>query len=107
MVKIKLDISRHCIETEIKRMYEKKLGEYFRKKYSPHILEEEIEALSYVLQNIDFPSLRTHLSSIEKSRGIKEIFFIVSSPHPPHLLILPLRGGSPITIFLNSFLLHG
>ncbi len=55
-MEIDLDLSRHCIKTEIKRQYDKFISEYFKTK-DPD-LEDKIEFLKEVLENIDLIGLR-------------------------------------------------
>jgi len=58
-MRIHLDLSRHCIETEAKRIYEESLKQYFKAPDSKRIeLEEKIEGLKYFLEYSDFNHLR-------------------------------------------------
>jgi len=62
-MKIDLDLSRHCIETEMKRQYNKSLSAYFKRKGSRNepdkqFLEAQIELLQQGLESFDFNRLR-------------------------------------------------
>lgn len=58
-MKIPLNISKHCIETEAKRIYEESLTEYFKAPDSKRPeLEEKIEGLRNFLEYSDFNHLR-------------------------------------------------
>ncbi len=57
MPTIKLDLSRHCIQTELKRLYNKKIYKYF--KAPKRELELEIEILKKLLERLDFTYLRS------------------------------------------------
>ncbi len=56
-MEFKLDLKKHCIETELKRQYNKYLSLYFKNPTKEH--EKRIEILLYLLKNLDFSSLRS------------------------------------------------
>jgi hypothetical protein len=57
---IRLDLSRHCIETEIKRQYNKVVSAYFKADTKEkHRLESTIEVMRRALETLDFPHLRS------------------------------------------------
>jgi len=60
-MEIPITIEKHCIETEARRLYEKFLGRYFGKSVSDPekaVLECQIEAILFFLENADFRELR-------------------------------------------------
>jgi len=59
-MKIDLYLSKHCIETEAKRLYEESLKQYFkaRENHRPE-MEEKIEGLKNFLVYSDFNHLRS------------------------------------------------
>lgn len=59
MIRITLDLSRHCIETEIKRHHNRCISAYFRKKGTGQTLENKLEMLQDALTLFDFSYLRT------------------------------------------------
>ncbi len=109
MVEIALDISRHCIESEFKYLYEKKVREYFRKRRDRGVLEKEIELISYLLNKVDFPSLRNYLSLLDREVGIQRISLIGGSGEKPYLHLCPLRDKNkekePLKVYLSQFFL--
>ncbi len=58
-MKIKLDLEKHCIETEIKRLHNRAIEQYFRSERGRHEAEERIDLLQRALETFDFPLLRT------------------------------------------------
>ncbi len=57
-MKIKLNLSRHCIETETKRLYNQSVLKYFKADDKDNI-EKQIEILQHALQTLDFVKLRS------------------------------------------------
>ena len=57
-MKIPLDLSKHCIETELKKIYNQSISQYFKKSSSNKNLERQIENLKTVLMTLDFGRLR-------------------------------------------------
>ncbi len=57
-MEIRLDLSRHCVETEIKRRYHLALGAYFRPGADRAELEARIGLLKQALEEFDFAGLR-------------------------------------------------
>jgi hypothetical protein len=55
---IQLDLRRHCVETEIKKLYNLALGAYFRPGADKQSLEARIGLLALALEGLDFPALR-------------------------------------------------
>jgi hypothetical protein len=52
---IRLDLSRHCIETEIKKQYNKAISTYFRAGLEEkRRLEPTIEVIRRALETLDF-----------------------------------------------------
>ena len=56
---IRLDLSEHCIETEIKRTYNRALSRYFKREAENQSLEQTIDLLHRALEAFDFPKLRS------------------------------------------------
>ena len=57
-MKIKLNLTRHCIETETKRLYNQSVLKYFKADDKDQI-EKHIEILQHALQTLDFGKLRS------------------------------------------------
>ena len=58
MEEIQIDLRRHCVETEIKKLYNFALGAYFRPGADKPGLEARIGLLKLALEGFDFPALR-------------------------------------------------
>jgi len=58
-MKIKLNLSRHCIETETKRLYNQSVLKYFKANDKDRIEKQIIEILQHALQTLDFDKLRS------------------------------------------------
>ncbi|MBW2564823.1 MAG: hypothetical protein JRE29_12470 [Deltaproteobacteria bacterium] len=56
-MKIKLNLSQHCIETEIKKLYNQSVLKYFKADDKDRI-EKHLETLQHALQTLDFGKLR-------------------------------------------------
>jgi hypothetical protein len=57
-MEIPLDLSRHCIATEVKRQYNRAMSDYFNDRGDPSDLEERIEMLTALLRQGELPVLR-------------------------------------------------
>jgi len=77
-LKIRLDLSRHCIETEIKRLYNRKVGRYFKNDNHKQALENQIETLKNALEQLDFRYLRSRHPMLAGSNE-KNIFLNVDA----------------------------
>lgn len=53
-----LDLGHHCIETEIRRIYNRSLSEYFKQGADTERLEKQIDLLKRALEGLDFSRLR-------------------------------------------------
>jgi len=58
-MEIALDLQSHCIETEIKRLYEHSVRRYFQPDADEAALEARIELLKKALEHFDFRGLRS------------------------------------------------
>jgi len=77
-LKIKLDLSRHCIETAIKRLYNQSVSRYFKIGAQKPALEYQIDALKHALEQLDFPQLRSK-HSILAGRVEMDIFLEIKA----------------------------
>ncbi|MBT8358296.1 MAG: hypothetical protein HKO79_00325 [Desulfobacterales bacterium] len=55
---IKLNLSQHCIETEIKLLYNQSVLKYF-KANDKNQLEKQMKILQHALKTLDFKKLRS------------------------------------------------
>lgn len=58
-MEIPLDLSKHCIHTELKKLYSKSIGKCFRESVEPDEMEDRIEMLREALEELDFGGLRS------------------------------------------------
>lgn len=58
VTEIHLDLRRHCVETEIRKLYNLALGAYFKPGADKPELEARIGLLKLALVGFDFPGLR-------------------------------------------------
>jgi len=58
-LKIVLNLRQHCIETDIKQLYERSLAEYFQSPEDRGTIEEKIALLKRALETLDFSALRS------------------------------------------------
>jgi len=64
MDNLTLDLSRHCVETEIKKRYNLAISEYFRAKSGRDQLEKIIDLTQQALQTLDFNHLRSRYAPL-------------------------------------------
>lgn len=87
-MKMKLDLRRHCIETEMKRQYNKALSQYFKATTDAdrQPLETRIEMLQKGLENFDFNRLRAGYPELRGDIEA-EITLAGQQDKPPLILI--------------------
>ncbi len=56
---IKLNLRKHCIETEIKKIYNRSVSQYFKSGTDKAQLEKQIDLLKTFLEKSDFSYLRS------------------------------------------------
>jgi hypothetical protein len=67
---IRLNLTRHCIETGIKRQYNKAVSAYFKADAKEkQRLESTIEVLRQALETLDFSRLRTQYPPLAGGTG--------------------------------------
>ncbi len=59
MLSIRLNLKHHCVETEIKRVYNRALSACLKNKSNDSELENRLEILQTALEEFDFPYLRS------------------------------------------------
>ncbi|MDZ7830917.1 MAG: hypothetical protein U5L07_04115 [Desulfobacterales bacterium] len=85
---IKLNLSRHCIETEMKRQYNKTISDYFKKKAGDdkQALETRIDLLQQGLETFDFNRLRTQYAEL-RGEAPAAVELTATAGQKPQLLI--------------------
>ena len=77
-MKIPFNLSRHCIETESKRIYEESLKQYFKAPDSKRPeLEEKIGGLRNFLEYTDFNHLRSRHQALAGGEGGKAVLYLL------------------------------
>ena len=54
-----LNLEKHCIETEIKRLHNRCISRYFKRDGDLPMIEAELELLADALKTLDFAALRS------------------------------------------------
>ena len=65
---MKLDLSKHCIQTEIKRLYNRSVSRYFKLERDDPQLAGDIELLKTGLETLDFRRLRSDYRELAGGR---------------------------------------
>ena len=58
-MKIKLNLKKHCVETELKRLYNRSLSQYFKPGCNQKQNEKIIDVIKTVLENSNISNLRS------------------------------------------------
>lgn len=58
-MKLRLDLSRHCVETAVKRCHEAAIARYFKDGNEREAVDAELVLLEAALTAFDFPALRS------------------------------------------------
>ncbi|BBO75813.1 hypothetical protein DSCW_32300 [Desulfosarcina widdelii] len=58
-MKIQLDLTNHCIQTEVKRRHEAAISRYFKGRKDREAIEAELVLLEKALSSFDFARLRS------------------------------------------------
>ena len=64
LLPLQLDLTRHCIETEVRRRHERCIRDYFRQPEKRQRLETAIDLLLEALETFDFAALRARHSAL-------------------------------------------
>ena len=81
-MKIRLDLSKHCIETAIRKQYHQQISRYFRIPDEREHLQAEIEVLIRALESFDFPLLRRTYPELEGHCSSEVILETNVQKHP-------------------------
>jgi len=87
-MKIRLDLSKHCIETAIRKQYHKTISRYFKTPEQGEELQAELEILIRAMESFDFPLLRRTYPKLEG--------------HGSHEIVLETDGRNNPVIRLNG-----
>jgi hypothetical protein len=87
-MKIRLDLSKHCIETAIRKQYHYQVSRYFRIADEREELQVEIEVLIDALKSFDFSFLRRTYPELE-GHGSHEVILETDDRNHP---VIRLNG---------------
>jgi hypothetical protein len=93
-LRIRLDLSRHCIETAIRRRYNRLVNRALRNEPGAADLETELELLQSALETLDFGRLRTEFTELG-GHCSDLIELETEKPGPPRIRI----NGKPVARF--------
>jgi len=90
---ITLNLNKHCIQTEIKRQYNKLISEYFKSDPSENkdMIEAKIDLFQHALEDLDFGRLRSRYPELNGG-GSDDIVLSAGSDKQLTILI----NGRPI-----------
>ena len=88
--RIELDLSKHCIETALKKIYNQALSAYFKTGSDKKQTEQVIELSQYALEQFDFAKLRSTYKDLAGG-----------TPHP----VVLFKEGDKCTITLDNILI--
>jgi hypothetical protein len=93
-MKIRLDLTKHCIQTAAKRKYNQLISNYFKSSHAERTesLESEISLLKAALESLDFSWLRATYPEL-RGGGTDEIAILQ-------------KTDTPITISINGRTIH-
>ena len=74
-----LDLSKHCIQTEIRRLYNRSISKYFKLEREDPQLAADIELLKMALEKLDFPYLRSKYPDLAGGQGDSEVELAVDT----------------------------
>ena len=70
-LEIQLDVSRHCIESDIKKQYNRLISDYFKSPGDQDGIEKKISLLKHALETLDFRQLRNKHPELAGNTGDK------------------------------------
>jgi len=85
---IELDLQRHCIETDIRRKYNRHLSQYFQSPEDRDSIEQRIALLKHALETLDFAQLRNKYPAL--------------SGHTDHKVFLSRVDSKTVSIHIGT-----
>jgi hypothetical protein len=70
-LEIQLDVNRHCIETGIRKQYNRLFSHYFNSPEDRDSIEKKISLLKHALETLDFRQLRNKHPELAGNTGDK------------------------------------
>jgi len=84
-MKIKLNLKKHCVETELKRLYNRSLSQYFKPGSNQEQIEKIIDVIKTVLENSNISNLR---SKYPELAGKSEADIVLTTDRQDQVVIL-------------------
>jgi hypothetical protein len=84
-MKIKLNLKKHCVETELKRLYNQSLFQYFKPGSNQKQIEKIIEVIKSVLENSNISKLRSKYPELS---GNSEADIVLTTDRQGHAVII-------------------
>ena len=84
---IRLDLSKHCIETAIKKVHDKLIHQYFQTGDDRAVLELAIESIKTILEVADFSELRQKYPELAGSDSNVSLTILKE-----HIIFIQLEG---------------
>jgi len=90
-MRIDLDLTKHCVETEIKRVYHRALTSYFKPGADTAHLERIIALTQQALEHLDFAFLRAHYLPLA---GHSDVSVVLAWPEEGDLPTILIDGSA-------------
>ena len=84
-MKIKLNLKKHCVETELKRLYNRSLSQYFKPGSNQKQIEKIIDVIKTVLENSNISDLRSKYPELS---GNSEANIVITTDRQDQVVIL-------------------
>ncbi len=84
-MKIKLNLKKHCVETELKRLYNRSLSQYFKSGSNQKQIEKIIDVIKTVLENSNISNLRSKYPELS---GNSEADIVLTTDRQDQVVIL-------------------
>ncbi len=84
-MKIKLNLKKHCVETELKRLYNRSLSQYFKPGSNQEQIEKIIDVIKTVLENSNISNLRSKYPELS---GNSEADIVLTTDRQDKIVIL-------------------
>ena len=84
-MKIKLNLKNHCVETELKRLYNRNLSQYFKPGSNQKQIEKIIDVIKTILENSNISNLRSKYPELS---GISDADILLTTDRQDQVVIL-------------------
>ncbi len=84
-MKIKLNLKKHCVETELKRLYNRNLSQYFKPGCNQKQIEKIIDVIKTVLEHSNISKLRSRYPDLS---GNSEADIVLTTDRKDLVVIL-------------------